>query len=63
MGIIENLFGLVFGDASRRTIEVFRENAENLRSVNMNAVLQRLVNFRRNLSMHAGTGLAVSLMD
>ena len=28
MGIIENLFGLVFGDASRRTIEVFRENAE-----------------------------------
>ena len=28
MGIIENLFGLIFGDASRSTIEVFRENAE-----------------------------------
>ena len=45
MGIIENLFGLVFGDASRRTIEVFRENAENLRSVNMNVMRQRLTIF------------------
>lgn len=63
MGIVKIFSVWSLGMRPAAQSKCFAKMLKNLRSVNMNAMRQRLVNFRRNLSMHGGTGLAVSLMD